>query len=213
MSSEAAAPAIGSGEGPRQAALRLAVGVTISFALVEALDWDATSLAPLLAANMLFKLHRAPTFAQGVFFVLLIALSTGVVLALTIAVMGRLAVLLLVITLILYLSFYAHRRGAPDLVTLLFQISAVSIPVVAVLSPAGAGAFTATLPMAGVVPLITVWAAFAEFPAPAAAAADASSAAGVRPPVPPVMAARQAAIDTLVLLPVLSWFILDATQL
>src|SRR3546814_10233512 len=74
MSSEAAAPAIGSGEGPRQAALRLAVGVTISFALVEALDWDATFLAPLLAANMLFKLQRAPTFAQGVFFVLLIAL-------------------------------------------------------------------------------------------------------------------------------------------
>src|SRR3546814_3110848 len=77
---------------------------------------------------MLFKLQRAPTFAQGVFFVLLIALSTGVVLALTIAVMGRPAVLLLVITLLLYLSFYAHRRGAPDLVTLLFQISAVSIP-------------------------------------------------------------------------------------
>src|SRR3546814_11640946 len=87
MSSEAAAPAIGSGEGPRQAALRLDVGVTISFALVEALDWDATFLAPLLAANMLFKLQRAPTFAQGVFFVLLIALSTGVVLALTSAVL------------------------------------------------------------------------------------------------------------------------------
>src|SRR3546814_16522221 len=102
---------------------------------------------------MLFKLQRAPTFAQGVFFVLLIALSTGVVLALTIAVMGRPAVLLLVITLLLYLSFYAHRRGAPDLVTLLFQISAVSIPVVAVLSPAGAGAFTETLAMAGVVDL------------------------------------------------------------
>src|SRR3546814_6034713 len=44
-------------------------------------------------------------------------------------------------------------------------------------------------------------------------AVDASPAAGVRPPVTPEMAARQAAIDTLVLLPVLSWFILDATQL
>src|SRR3546814_5345969 len=127
--------------------------------------------------------------------------------------MGRPAVLLLVITLLLYLSFYAHRRGAPDLVTLLFQISAVSIPVVAVLSPTGAGAFTATLAMAGVVALITVWAAFAAFPAPAAAAADASSAAGVRPPVTPEMAARQAAIEPLVLLPVVSWFILDATQI
>src|SRR3546814_9361167 len=44
-------------------------------------------------------------------------------------------------------------------------------------------------------------------------AVDASPAAGVRPPVTPEMAARQAAIDTLVLLPVLSWFILDATQI
>src|SRR3546814_12105567 len=67
--------------------------------------------------------------------------------------------------------------------------------------------------MAGVVALGTVWGAFAAFPAPAAAAVDASPAAGVRPPVTPEMAARQAAIDTLVLLPVLSWFILDATQI
>src|SRR3546814_20739010 len=44
-------------------------------------------------------------------------------------------------------------------------------------------------------------------------AVDASPAAGVRPPVTPEMAARQAAIDTLVLLPVLSSVILDATQI
>src|SRR3546814_6752015 len=165
----------GCGQGRRRAALRLAVGVSACFALVEALDWDATFLAPLLAANMLVKQRRAPSLAQGLSVVVLIALSTGVVLALTIAVMARPAVLLLAITLLLYLSFYAHRRGAPDLVTLLPQISAVSIPIVPVLSPAGAGAFTAPLAMAGVVPLITVWAAFAAFTPPAPAAADASS--------------------------------------
>jgi hypothetical protein len=49
----------------RRAALRLAFGVTACFALVEALDWDATFLAPLLAANMLVKLQRPPSFAQG----------------------------------------------------------------------------------------------------------------------------------------------------
>src|SRR3546814_9117991 len=165
MSSEAAVTArsLAALDG-RQAALRLAVGVTGCFAFVEALDWDASFLAPLLAANMLVKQRRAPSLAQGLSVVVLIALSTGVVLALTIAVMARPAVLLLAITLLLYLSFYAHRRGAPDLVTLLPQISAVSIPIVAVLSPAGAGAFTATLAMAGVVALITVWAAFAAFP-------------------------------------------------
>src|SRR3546814_9386717 len=99
--------------------------------------------------------------------------------------MGTPAVLILAISLLVYLSFYAHRRGAPDLVTLLPQISAVSIPVVAVLSPEGAGAFSATLVMAGVVALGTVWGAFPAFPAPAAAAVDAPPAAGVRPPVTP----------------------------
>lgn len=213
MSSEAAAtPAIGGRHGPRQAALRLAVGVTACFAFVEALDWDATFLAPLLAANMLFKLQHPPRFAQGLFFVLLIALSTGIVLMLTMAAMSKPPVLILAIALILYLSFYAHRRGAPDLTTLLPQVSAVSIPVIAVLSPEGADAFSATLVMAGIVALLTVWAAFAAFPA-SAATAGASPTPDAGPPFGPTTAARQALLDTLVLLPVLSWFILDATEL
>src|SRR3546814_16258222 len=67
--------------------------------------------------------------------------------------------------------------------------------------------------MAGIVALITVWAAFAVFPAPAATAADASSVAGIESPVAPATAARQALADTLVLLPVMTCFILDASAL
>ena len=214
MPSEAAAtPVSGPDQEARQAALRLAAGVTACFAFVEALDWDATFLAPLLAANMLVKLPRPPSLAQGFLFVVLIALSTGVVLVLTTAMMGKPTALILAITLLIYISFYAHRRGAADLMTLLLQISAVSIPVIAVLSPGGAGAFAATLVMAGVVALITVWVAFAAFPAPAATADETSPAPGARPPAAPTMAARHALIDTLVLLPVLTWFILDATAI
>lgn len=214
MSSEAAAASAASaGRAARHTALRLAVGVTACFGFVEALDLDATFLAPLLAANMLFKQRRAPGLAQGLSVVVLIALSTAVVLALTMTVMGRPAVLILGIALLIYLSFYAHRRGAADLVTLLPQVSAISIPVIAVLSPEGAGAFAATLVMAGVVALITVWVAFAAFPAPAAAAEDTSPTPGPEPPAEPATAARQAAVDTLVLLPALIWFILDATQI
>ena len=178
MSSEAAA-APHSGldravEDARRAALRLAFGVTACFAVVEALDWDATFLAPLLAANMLVKLPRPPSLAQGLVVIVLIALSTGAVLVLTTALIGNPAVLILALELLLYLSFYAHRRGAPDLATLLLQISAVSLPIIAVLSPDGAGTFAATLVSAGVVALLTVWAAYAAFPAPAAVAADAT---------------------------------------
>src|SRR3954469_8971890 len=132
MSTDApAAPpgAIGPGIGRvRRAALRLAFGVTACFALVEALEWDATFLAPLLAAQMLVKLQRPPSLRQGVTMLVLIGVSTGVVLLMTAAFIRHPAVLVLTLALVNYLAFYAHRRGAPDLVTLLPQISAVTLP-------------------------------------------------------------------------------------
>ncbi|MGH8431763.1 MAG: FUSC family protein [Solimonas sp.] len=132
-------------------------------------------------------------------------------LVLTATVISNPAVLILGLSLLIYLSFYAHRRGAPDLATLLPQISAVSLPIVAVLSPEGAGAFAATLVMAGIVALITVWAAHAAFPSPVAMAVDEAPAASATRPVVPAMAARHALLDALVLLPLLTWYILDAT--
>lgn len=215
MSSDTAAASHGdvdrAVEGARRAALRLAFGVTACFAAVEALDWDATFLAPLLAANMLVKQPRPPSLSQGLAVIMLIALSTGAVLALTAMVISKPAALILALTLLLYLSFYAHWRGAPDLVTLLLQLSAVTLPTIAVLSPAGAGTFAATLISAGVVALIAVWVAHAAFPAPAATA-DATPAASARRAAEPTMAARHALLDTVVLLPALAWFVLDATQ-
>src|SRR3546814_7345976 len=50
---------------PVPAALRLAVGVTACFALVELLDGDATFLAPLLAANMLIRQLCTPGLVPG----------------------------------------------------------------------------------------------------------------------------------------------------
>src|SRR3954471_8857458 len=113
-------------QGATRAALRVAFGVTGCFAVVEALDWDASFLAPLLAANMLVKTPRPPSLAEGFVVVLLIALSTAVVLLLSTLVISNPDVLILALVLLLYLSFYAHRRGAPELATLLPQISAVS---------------------------------------------------------------------------------------
>src|SRR6476619_1524311 len=66
-------------DGARRAALRLAFGVTGCFTVVEALNWDATFLAPLLAANMLVKTPRPPSLAQGFVVVVVFAVSTGAV--------------------------------------------------------------------------------------------------------------------------------------
>ena len=215
MSSKPAAPSDSAPDhaatGVRNAALRLAFGVTGCFAIVEALDWDATFLAPLLAANMLVKTPRPPSLAQGLVVVILFASSTAAVLVLSMFVISNPQVLIMALIQLFFLSFYAHRLGAPDLATLLPQISAVSLPIVAVLSPDGAGAFARTLVAAGFVALLTVWVAHAAFPAPAAVAGAATPAAATSLDEP-VAAARYALLDTLVLMPLLIWFILNATE-
>ena len=187
-------------------------GVTACFALGEALEWDATFLAPLLAAQMLVKLKQPPSIAQGLAVVLLIGVSTGAVLLITTAFLRHPAVLILALALLLYLSFYAHLRGAPELATLLVQISAVSLPVITVLSPDGAAGFAAALVSAGAVALLTVWAAFAAFPDRGTGSTLAAPATAASGPAAPLAAARDALLNTLVLLPVLIWFILDATE-
>ncbi|WP_428669115.1 DUF2955 domain-containing protein [Reyranella sp.] len=214
MSSNAAATDGRAGraaEGARRAALRLAFGVTTCFAVVEALDWDATFLAPMLAANMLVKTPRPPSLAEGVVVVVLIAVSTAAVLLLSTLVISNPEVMILALMLVLYLSFYAHRRGAPELATLLPQISAVSLPIVAVLSPDGAGSFAATLVTAGFVALLTTWAAHAAFPAPALEPITAKRATAF-PLDRPVAAARHALLDTMILMPLLTSYVLNATE-
>jgi len=196
--------------GVRNAALRLAFGVTGCFAIVEALDWDATFLAPLLAANMLVKTPRPPSLAQGLVVVILFASSTAAVLVLSMFVISNPQVLIMALIQLFFLSFYAHRLGAPDLATLLPQISAVSLPIVAVLSPDGAGTFARTLVAAGFVALLTVWVAHAAFPAPAAVAGAATPVTTTF--LEPAAAAHYALLDTLVLMPLLTWFILNATE-
>lgn len=205
----AALAALGSSN-RRRAALRLGFGVTACFAVVHSLGLDATFVAPLLAAQMLVKLDHPPSLKQGIGILLLIALSTATVLIVTTAFIRYPAVLVLTLALLNYLAFYAHRRGAPDLPTLLLQISAAALPVLAVVSPDSAAGFAATLLSAGVVALMTVWAAHATFPAAAAAVSDASNLAIT--PADPLPALRDALLDTAVLLPVLTWFILDASE-
>ncbi len=111
--------------------------------------------APLLAANMLVKTPRPPSLVQGLVVVILFASSTAAVLVLSMLVISNPQVLIMALIQLFFLSFYAHRLGAQDLATLLPQISAVSLPIVAVLSPDGAGAFARTLVAAGFVALLT----------------------------------------------------------
>lgn len=196
--------------GHKRAALRIAFGVTAGFAAVELFVLNASFLAPLLAAILLVKLERPPRLAEGLGLVALIGLSAGAVVLITRGTLSSPLVLILASALLLFLAFYAHRRGAPEFVTLFPQISAVTIPVVSVLLPQLAGEVASALASAGLIALLVVWAAYAAFPAPAGAAR--ASAGSKRPAQAPPDAVRNALLDTLALLPALAWFLLDASE-
>ena len=194
----------------RRAAFRIAFGVTGAFAIAEALDWDFTFVGPMLAAQLLIKLPRPPTIAQGLGLLVIIALTNGLVLLLATSLIGAPGALLLALGLVLYFTCYGQFRGAPELLTLLLQIALVTLPVFAVVSPETAAGFASTLLQASIVALGTVWAAFAIFPAAVDPAT--SPQAGAAAPLEPVAAASAALRNTLVVMPILAWFVLDASQ-
>jgi hypothetical protein len=195
----------------RQAALRIAFGVTAGFTIAEALDWDFTFLAPMLAAQALAKPGPPPTIGQGVGLLIVFGLSAGSVLLLSAAFVAAPPVLVLSLTLMLYLSFFAQLRGAPDIVTMLFQISAVSIPVFGVITPELSVDLSKALVSASFIALFTVWAAHAAFPD--ANAITTRMDAGPQRLSLPVAAAVQAALrKTLVVMPVLIWYLFDDRQ-
>ena len=192
-----------------RAAIRLAFGVTGCFVLVQALGLDASFLAPLIAAQMLAGSPTPPSLKDGIGLIVLIALSTGLVLVVTTVFIGHPAVLIIALSLILVLSFYAHFRGAPPMVTLLPQLSALTIPVIAVLTPDAAEGFAITLIKAGAVALATVWIAHGLLPS----IRQSGRPGATSPVLADRQAARNAIVRTLILLPALCWFVLDASEL
>lgn len=195
--------------GRRHAALRLAVGVTCCFVLAEALNWDATFLAPMLAAQFLVKLPRAPTLKQAFGIVVLIAVAMYGVLFVSTILASNAISFILCLGLLHYLAFYAQLRGAAEFPTLMIQIAGVAMPVFVVTSPALAWGLAGTLVSAGAAAMFTVWVAYAAFPT----ANGAQEAPIVAPEIPsPHAAAALASWKTLILMPVLAWFVLDASQ-
>ncbi|MGF1594716.1 MAG: DUF2955 domain-containing protein [Kiloniellaceae bacterium] len=215
MSTDAAAPAARAGDGAEardcRAILRLAFGVAGSFVLAEGLGWNFTFLAPMLCAQLLVRSSAPPSRREAVGALLVVALALGVTQLVTAATISSAPVLILTFLLILFLSFFGQARGVPDFAALMLQLAAVTIPVLALLSPALAGEFATELFKAMAATLAASWIVHACFPDPAPPAGPA--------PAPPAgreelqAAAGFALRNTLILAPMLAWYLLDATQI
>jgi len=192
----------------RNFALRLAIGVTAGFAIAEVLDWGFSFLAPMLAAQFLIQMPHPPTLRQGLALIAIIGLATGGMALLAGLLAASPVPLILSLGLILYISYYAHARGAPEMVTLMLQISAVTVPVFAVISPGAGAVFASLFAKAGLIAVLIVWVAFAIFPAKGRQSATPAKAVVLDAGG----AAHLALRNTLILLPILLWYLLDTSQ-
>jgi hypothetical protein len=185
--------------------LRLAFAATFAFAIAALRDWEFSFLAPMLAVQILAASPACPNFRQGMTIPLVIFLATNVALAASTLLMGNPVVLLAAIGVVMCWSFYAQRRGAPAIVMLLIQIAFCCVPLISTTSLDTARDFSDFLLWSSIGAVITVWIAYALFPAPLSPAP--ANPAPAPTPLTRDRASQVAISDTLVLLPLLVTFI------
>lgn len=181
--------------------LRLAFGSTFGFAIALAFDWEFSFLAPMLAVQVLAGSPTCPSFKQGLAIPLVIVIGTSGAFAASTVFSDSPAVLMMLVSLVVYLAFYARRRGAPPVAIMLFQLAICGVVMMSTISLDVADVFAEFLRKGSVAAIGTVWIAHALFPAPAAPDPGRSEAPAGPVALPPTYAARIALSDALVLMP------------
>ncbi len=188
-------------------ALRIALAATLSFTIAELADWEFSFLAPMLAVQFLAASRNPPGLTQGAAVPLVILIATAMALGISTVTALTPVVLLLLVSLVICLSFYGQRRGAPNALMLLVQIAFCCIPVIHTISFDLAWLFMTALIQGSSAAIVTVWVVYWLIPAPSAGDGDAAPPPG-QPGHEAALAARIALSDTLILIPVLIAFIM-----
>lgn len=182
--------------------LRLAFAAAFAFAVATLLKWEFSFLAPLLAVQIIASMPTRPGLGQGLAIPIVILLATNLALAASTLLAGAPIVLLAIVGVAVFWSFYGQRRGAPAILMLLVQIAVCCVPLISTISLDLAREFSDFLFKSSVAAIATVWIAHALFPAPGG---------GQAAPPPPGLATGQAAwvalSDAIVLLPLLFTFV------
>ncbi|MET0807366.1 MAG: DUF2955 domain-containing protein, partial [Pseudoxanthomonas sp.] len=181
-----------------------AVAGSSTFLASEFMQWTPTFLAPVLAVVLLVNLPGRPPPKVIVALVVVTAAAALGSWALTSLLRDIPGLLVAVIALATFLCFYFIAMGRPAFPLLLTLISLATIPVVAMVAPAQAGALPAalirgiTLAMAAVWIVHTLWPA-TPGPAPPAPAPAAAS------PITPFM---RALVSVMVVVPMMVGYLL-----
>lgn len=185
--------------------LRLAVGTALAMALSQTYNWPAAFIAPVLATVLLGLPIPAPSFSGGIKFVLVMVAGCGIGFLILPALTYQPAAGLLMITLGLLGCFYFQARGGSPLLGTFALLGITIVPAIGSESVDLALALVPALATGAIAAMPCVWVAHALFP-------ETPGPARQQPekPVPPpvAVAGRNALRSTLVVMPVMAWFIL-----
>jgi hypothetical protein len=185
------------------ATLRFAFGVTIALVASELLQWAPTFLAPALVAVLLVNLPVRPPLKVAIALIAIVAAASLIALSLSFAFLGSPLIMFGVAALVVFRTLYGIAGGLSGVAPLFLLICVTAIPVVALESPAIAGAFAYALVRATCFAIVVIWISYLLWPR-------------VRPPrpgvkavpLPPELRMKSALLGTAVLTPLMLLYLM-----
>jgi hypothetical protein len=182
----------------RQRILRVGFAVALGFVIGEATEEPFSFLTPLLTFQLLMKMPQAPSMRQGVGFVLVVAIASGVALALVNGLQDRQFVYLTVLGLIYFGCFLLQLQGKGGPLPGMLLVCNAMVPVLAVISRDLAQDFVSVFILSAASAVLLAWLAHAAFPE---SASTTPSNVAAQIPGTPQAAIRTAVACTIILMP------------
>jgi hypothetical protein len=186
--------------------LRIAVGVALGLAVAEAQEKPFSFLTPLFAFQVLMNMPAPPSPRQGLGFVLVIVVASGVALGLANALQETPIVYLIVLGLIFFGCFLMQLTGKGGPLPGMLLACNAMVPVIAVISRDLAQDFVGIMIFSAVSAVLLAWLAHALFPA-SIDAAEAGSRPGQLPAA--IDQIRAALACTFISMPVVVHYLSD----
>lgn len=187
--------------------LRMAVAATLGFAVAFILGWKFSFLVPMLAVMMVGAMPTFPRLVPGLLMPIVMWVGTTSALVLVSLLSDAPSVQLIILGLVIFLTFYAKRRGAPMIVVMLLQLGFCAVPLYSTVSLDAGHTMADFLQRSTLAAAGTLFVSHLLVPAPPL---PPNPAAPKPPPISHARAARVALADTLVLFPLLVNFMLGA---
>lgn len=183
------------------AALRFAVGTTATFVLCEYMQWTPTYLAPLLLAVLITMLPGPLPLKAGIMLVVVMVASALSAFLVSTLLHNAPTIMFGVIALIIFLAMGALAHRKAQLPATLLLICMVTIPVIAMLSPANADDLPRAMVRGMAIAIVGIWCVYNLWPTVLPRPA---------PPAPSQMdfPVKMALAGTLILVPVMLAFLL-----